>query len=62
MVAILSISDSDKHFESAIQEYEKRLGRLIKIQNIKPFRATNNKIVIKRDTENIISIVQKKQF
>jgi hypothetical protein len=36
MFTILAISDSDKHRSSAIQEYEKRLGKLIIIENIKP--------------------------
>jgi hypothetical protein len=36
MFTILSISDSDKHRNSAIQEYEKRLGKIVTIENIKP--------------------------
>jgi hypothetical protein len=36
MYTILSISDSDKHRNSAIQEYEKRLGKMVCIENIKP--------------------------
>jgi len=38
MWTILSISDSDKHFETAIREYEKRLGAKLKAENIKPAR------------------------
>jgi hypothetical protein len=36
MYTILSISDSDKHRNTAIQEYQKRLGKMIVIENIKP--------------------------
>jgi len=38
MWAILSVSDSDKHFESAIKEYEKRMGKSIRIEQVKPTR------------------------
>jgi len=36
MFTILSISDSDKHWASAIAEFEKRLGKTLTIENIKP--------------------------
>jgi 23S rRNA pseudoU1915 N3-methylase RlmH len=35
-IKIISVSDSDKHFSSAIQEYCKRLGRDVDIVDIKP--------------------------
>jgi len=38
MFFILSISDSDKHREKVVEEYTKRLGRSVKIENIKPSR------------------------
>ena len=60
MINILAISDSDKHFWSAIQEYEKRLWKLINIQNIKPYKWENSDFVVKKDTENIIEILTKK--
>jgi len=59
---ILSISDSDKHFTSAIQEYEKRLWKLLSIQNVKPFKDSNNDLVIKKDTESLITILKNKFF
>ncbi|HCB51043.1 TPA: hypothetical protein DEP21_00375 [Patescibacteria group bacterium] len=60
MFTILSISDSDKHRNSAIQEYEKRLGKLISIENIKPSKNGTHEQIIQKDTENIIQILEKK--
>lgn len=60
MFAILSISDSDKHRNSAIQEYEKRLGKLVIIDNIKPSKNWTREQIIQKDTENIIQILNKK--
>lgn len=36
MFVILNISDSDKHREKVVEEYTKRLGKSVKITNIKP--------------------------
>ena len=41
MFCILSISDSDKHFASAIAEYQKRLWKQIKIEDLKPVKDDN---------------------
>lgn len=60
MFVILSVSDSDKHFSWAIQEYEKRLSKEVKIENLKPFRDDNQSFVIEKETENIISVIKKK--
>lgn len=60
MYTILSISDSDKHRNSAIQEYEKRLGKMVCIENIKPAKNWSQEQIIKQDTENIIQILNKK--
>lgn len=60
MFTIIAVSDSDKHFASAITEYEKRLWKLVKIELIKPFRDQNQNIVIEKETEKIIEILQKK--
>jgi hypothetical protein len=38
MRVVLSVSDSDKHFDSAIKEYEKRMGKSLKIEQVKPTR------------------------
>lgn len=57
---ILSISDSDKHFDTAINEYVKRLWKNLKIENVKPTRNGNVEHIIKKDTQNIIDIIIKR--
>ena len=59
MFIILNISDSDKHREKVVEEYTKRLGKSVKIENIKPSRKGNNQQIIQADTENIIAKLQK---
>jgi len=59
---ILAISDSDKHFDSPINEYIKRLWRRLKIENIKPTRNGTNEQIIQKDTQNIIDIITKKSY
>jgi 23S rRNA pseudoU1915 N3-methylase RlmH len=59
MFIILSISDSDKHREKVVEEYTKRLGKSVKIENIKPNRKGNNQQMIQADTENIITKLEK---
>lgn len=60
MFNIVSIADSDKHFASAIGEYEKRLWKSLKIENLKPFKDSNTDLVIKKETEILIETLQKK--
>lgn len=60
MYTILAISDSDKHFKTAIDEYNKRLGNKLKIHDLKPFKWDNQKLVIQKDTEHMLSILEKK--
>lgn len=59
MFVILSISDSDKHWNAVVEEYTKRLGKSVKIENIKPSRKGNNQQMIQADTENIIAKLEK---
>lgn len=59
MFVILSISDSDKHREKVIEEYTKRLGKSVKIINIKPSKNGSNQQIIIKDTETIIAHLQK---
>ena len=59
MFVILSISDSDKHREKVVEEYTKRLGRAVKITNIKPSKNGNTHQIITKDTETIIAHLQK---
>jgi len=60
MFVILSISDSDKHFSPAIEEYGKRLGKSLHIENIKPYKGDTPQLIIKKETEIIMEILLKK--
>ncbi len=59
MFVILNISDSDKHWNTVVEEYTKRLGKSVKIENITPSRKGNTEQMIQADTENIIVRLQK---
>jgi len=60
MLVILNISDSDKHFAPAIEEYSKRLGKSLHIENIKPCKGDTPPLIIKKETELLIEILLKK--
>lgn len=62
MFVVLSVSDSDKHFTSAIQEYSKRLGKQLVIDDIKPFRDENPRLVIEKETDKLIQVLRKNYF
>ena len=59
MFTILSISDSDKHRKSVVEEYTKRLGKSVKIVDIKQSKNGKNQQIIDKDTETIIAHLQK---
>lgn len=59
MFTILSISDSDKHRKSVVEEYTKRLGKSVKIIDIKPSKNGNNQQIITKDTETLLAHLQK---
>jgi len=50
MIVLLNISDSDKHFDTAIQEYIKRLWKKVKICNIKPVKHWGQKTIVAKET------------
>ena len=54
MHVILNISDSDKHFSSAIEEYQKRLWKDVVFDTLKPFKDDNHQLVIQKETESVI--------
>lgn len=60
MFTILAISDSDKHFTTALQEYRKRLWRQLIIDDLKPFRDENQFLVIEKETDKLIDQLYKK--
>jgi 23S rRNA (pseudouridine1915-N3)-methyltransferase len=59
MFTILSISDSDKHRQSVVDEYTKRLWKSVKIINLKPSKNGNVQQIISADTQNIITHLSK---
>lgn len=56
---IVSISDSDKHFDSAIAEYIKRMGKNLEVINIKPCKHGNTTQIITKETESLIAKIEK---
>ena len=56
---LLIISDSDKHFASACDEYVKRLGKDLTIKIVKPSKGDSQVHTIQKDTEQIVSILEK---
>ncbi len=59
MYTILSLSDSDKHFDSAIAEYLKRLQKNLTIIDLKPSKADNRELAIQKDTDLILDWLAK---
>lgn len=54
MFSILCLSDSDKHFSSAVNEYSKRLGKDCSIISLIPAQANTREECIALDTQQII--------
>lgn len=59
MYTILSLSDSDKHFDSAIAEYLKRLQKNLTIIDLKPSKADHRETAISKDSDLIIDWLAK---
>ena len=59
LYTILSLSDSDKHFDSAIAEYLKRLPKNLTIIDLKPSKADHRETAITKDTDIIIDWLAK---
>ncbi len=57
---ILNISDSDKHWSEAIDEYTKRLGKSVNIENIKPIKNWTQAQIIQKETNLILDKIDKK--
>jgi len=55
MYKIILISDSNKHFDSAINEYEKRLWSKLEIIKIKPAKNWSLEQIIEKETNLLIS-------
>lgn len=59
MIYILAVTDGYKHFGKAIGEYEKRLGKKIHIQKIKPSKKTNIDEIRTQEAESINKALEK---
>ena len=59
MIKIYIIADSFKHFQSAIDEYTKRLGKKLEIIKIKPSKNGAPSQIIEKDTQNIKKYLDK---
>lgn len=58
-IKIITISDSNKHFSTAIDEYIKRLGKNINIISLKPEKNWETNKIIQKDTQNVINALKK---
>lgn len=58
-IKVLCISDSDKHFSSAIDEYLKRMGKDIEIVALKPEKNGTREQIIVKETGTIIAKLSK---
>lgn len=59
MYTILSLSDSDKHFDSALDEYIKRMSKTLQCISLKPSKADNKDYAKKTDTDTILVWLEK---
>jgi 23S rRNA (pseudouridine1915-N3)-methyltransferase len=57
---ILHISDSDKHWSKAVDEYLKRLRKSITIDTIKPTKNWTQAQIIQKETKIILEKLEKK--
>lgn len=53
-IKLICISDSDKHFASAIAEYEKRLGRDLEVITLKPEKNGTREQIVEKETQKVI--------
>ena len=57
---ILNISDSDKHWASAIWEYTKRLWKSVILDNLKPCKNGTREQIIEKETREVLEKLNKK--
>lgn len=57
---ILNISDSDKHWASAIWEYTKRLWKSVILEQLKPCKNWTREQIIEKETQEILEKLAKK--
>lgn len=59
MIKIINISDSNKHFDLAIKEYEKRLGKSFEHIKLKPSKKKDINKIIEDETSMIFDKIEK---
>lgn len=57
-IRLICISDSDKHFSSAIDEYSKRMGKSLEIIKLKPVKSLPTKQIIAKETQLVLSALK----
>lgn len=59
MIYIYAVSDSNKHFSHAIEEYIKRLWKQLSIQYIKPSKKWNKAECIAQESKTLLEKIEK---
>lgn len=59
MIHIIHISDGEKHFSEATEEYIKRLGKNIEIHTLKPIKHTEISFIKREETKKLIEKLEK---
>lgn len=54
-IRLICVSDSDKHFSGAIDEYSKRMGKSLEIVKIKPIKSLPTQQIIAKETQLMLS-------
>ena len=62
MYKIIITSDSNKHFDTAINEYVKRLWKKCEIIKLKPVKNWTDKQIIDKETNNLIKVLEKQKW
>lgn len=58
-IVILCVSDSHKHYGTAIEEFCKRLGKHVEVISLKPQKSWSHEQIIHKETLNIIEKLEK---
>jgi 23S rRNA (pseudouridine1915-N3)-methyltransferase len=62
MFRIIAVTDSFGHFEGAVAEYQKRLGKTLELVKIKPEKSEDSKVVVRRESERIAEYLEKRKI
>ena len=59
MISIIRISDGEKHFSEATNEYLKRLSHNVELYTIKPIKHTESPYIKREETKKLIEKIHK---